>query len=179
MYSDSVIDFYYPQVKLGRIMSKIVRSRKMNYVRNSARAILIKDDCIAITKNQEVYGEAYYLPGGGQEFGEDLETTLRRECIEEIGLGVNVLQCAFIREYIGEKQAYHEYDMNIHQVEFYFICTLDYETLPTSIDKRQIEWFWAPIDNLSQYEKNFFPKSLIPFIQNKQFSQTIYLGSDI
>lgn len=148
-------------------------------IRNSARAILIKDNKIVITKNFEEYGYVSYLPGGGQHFQEELTETVKRECLEEIGFEVTPKQCIFIREYIGSKQKYKNYDSDIHQIEFYFVCSVDSYKNPTKIDERQLTWEWLPLEHLDKDEINFFPKSLIPYIQKKCFQDTIYLGSNI
>ena len=44
----------------------------MRHIRNSAKAIIIKDEKILLTKNQDTLGIFYLLPGGGQEPGESI-----------------------------------------------------------------------------------------------------------
>lgn len=41
-------------------------------IRNSAKAIIIKDGRILLTKNEDQFGTFYLLPGGGQEKGVSL-----------------------------------------------------------------------------------------------------------
>lgn len=55
------------------------------YIRNSAKAIIINEDKILLTKNQDNEGYFYLYPGGGQEYRETLHDALIRECIEEVG----------------------------------------------------------------------------------------------
>jgi len=73
----------------------------MKPIRNSAKAIIIKDGKLLTTKNQSRTGIFFILPGGGQEFGETLHETLERECREEIGCKVEVSELLWIREYRG------------------------------------------------------------------------------
>jgi 8-oxo-dGTP diphosphatase len=59
-------------------------------IREASRAIVIdEDNNIAIL---HVTNEKYYkLPGGGIEKGEDKKTALQRECLEEIGCSIEVI----------------------------------------------------------------------------------------
>ncbi|WP_349652058.1 NUDIX domain-containing protein [Lactococcus lactis] len=151
----------------------------MHNIRNSVRAIIIDKGEIILTKNKEAYGINYYLPGGGQNFKEELTETVKRECKEEIGLVVVPEKCVFVREYIGEKHKFKETDSDIHQVEFYFICSILERSEPTKIDERQISWLSVPLEKFYKYKQNFYPQSLIPYIMAENFSNLIFLGSDI
>ena len=59
-------------------------------IRNSAKAIIVKDSKVLLTKNEDNEGVFYLFPGGGQEHGETLPETVKRECLEEIGQQVEV-----------------------------------------------------------------------------------------
>lgn len=74
----------------------------MKPIRNSAKAVIIQDNKVLLTKNQDRDGYFYLFPGGGQEHGEELSEALRRECIEEIGCAVIVDHLLHVREYIGK-----------------------------------------------------------------------------
>nr|WP_077596778.1 NUDIX domain-containing protein [Oceanobacillus kimchii] len=93
-------------------------------IRNSAKAIIINGDKVLLTKNQDRDGYFYLFPGGGQKHGETIHTTLLRECIEEIGMKVEIRELLHIREYIGKNHEHSTFDFNVHQVEYYFICNL-------------------------------------------------------
>ncbi|WP_460011961.1 NUDIX domain-containing protein [Lysinibacillus sp. CTST325] len=54
----------------------------------------------------------------GQEHGETFHTTLKRECIEEIGLNIDIKELLHIREYIGKNHEYAEFDFDVHQIEY-------------------------------------------------------------
>src|SRR5438045_1622965 len=97
-------------------------------MRNSAKAIIVRDGRLLVTVNRHDNGEEFYiLPGGGQNFGETLHETLQRECLEEIGVNVDIRDLAFIREYIGKHHEFAHFDGHVHQVEFMFLCTLKKE----------------------------------------------------
>lgn len=73
------------------------------HIRNSAKAIIISGEKVLLTKNQDNDGYFYLFPGGGQEHGETIHQTLKRECIEEIGQQAEIGELLHIREYIGKK----------------------------------------------------------------------------
>ncbi len=146
-------------------------------IRNSMKAIIIENDKILLTKNQDTDGIFYLCPGGGQEHGETFHTALKRECIEEIGYSVTIGELLFIREYIGKNHEHAASDGHVHPVEFYFLChSIDQTQSPTNPDCYQIGVEWVPIEHLLEYR--IYPKELIPYLQ--QFAtgkkSTIYLG---
>lgn len=89
--------------------------RNRRIVRNSAKAVIVQDDKLLAIKKQDKDGYSYILPGGGQEHGENLHLTLKRECIEEINDNVEIGDLIFIREYIGENHEHFEFDSEVHQ----------------------------------------------------------------
>lgn len=149
-------------------------------IRNAARAIVIQNQNILVVKVKEPYGECYFLPGGGQEFGENLRDTVHRECLEELGVEVEVGSMLFVREYIGKNHQFAQYDQKIHQMEYIFDCHLkdpDQE-IKTGInpDEGQIGVEWIPLKDLNQF--NFYPKgmigNIIDYLEGKPV--TTYLG---
>ncbi|MGM1048987.1 8-oxo-dGTP pyrophosphatase MutT, NUDIX family [Paenibacillus uliginis N3/975] len=97
----------------------------MKPIRNSAKAVIIQNERVLLTKNVDQDGIFYLFPGGGQEKYEELKDAVVRECIEEIGCSVKVKDILFIREYIGKNHQFAEWDADIHQVEFYFECEME------------------------------------------------------
>jgi len=130
-------------------------------LRNAARAIILHNNRILLTRNCGVKGDWFLFPGGGQLPAEELEATVRRECLEETGLVVRVGALRFVREYIGAHHDFAEKDGHIHQIEFYFEC----EPMPgedlreaSNIDNNQVGIEWVRIDDLPRI--NLFPKAL-------------------
>lgn len=148
-------------------------------VRNSAKAIIIENGCLLTTRNRDLFGDFFLLPGGGQHHGETMAEAVARECLEETGANIKVGRLALIREYISANHEFAEFDKTIHQVEFMFICTLE-ETVGThaisEFDSMQTGTAWLEIANLQQYR--LFPAILIDLLQahaDLKFPQ-IYLG---
>lgn len=96
----------------------------MKPIRNSAKAVILHEGKLLLTKNQDPEGIYYLFPGGGQEPTEELKDAVVRECVEEIGQAVEVGELLFVREYIGKNHQFAEWDHEVHQVEFYYRCRL-------------------------------------------------------
>ncbi len=147
-------------------------------VRNSNKAIIIKEGKLLVIAKKDESGIYYTLPGGGQEFGETIYESLIRECIEETGLIVKVGELMYIRDYRGENHEFANLDKDVHQVEPMFLCEIinDNDFGKTTVpDNWQIGLEWLEIKNLSEY--NLFPavlKTLIPNMGKEK--QNIYLG---
>ena len=77
--------------------------------RRSCRAIVIRDNCL-VTMYRKKEGRVYYtFPGGGMEGDEQKEVCVKRECIEEFGIGV---------EPIREVYSYE----NETTIQYFFLC---------------------------------------------------------
>ncbi len=69
--------------------------------RQAARAILFDGQKIALLHVTKL--NYHKLPGGGVESGEDIETALKRECLEEVGTEIEVgKEIGSIVEYRGQ-----------------------------------------------------------------------------
>ncbi len=152
----------------------------MYKIRTSAKAIIIHEDKILLSKHADENGKIYYiLPGGGQNHYEDLESTVKRECLEEVGAEVKVQDIAFVRDYIEENHEFAGRNQDFHQVELMFLCNItNPHNLhhPTELDNRQVSREWIPLIEIS--EINLYPKVLkdkIPEYLNGNTCR-IYLG---
>lgn len=128
----------------------------MKPIRNSAKAVIIQNERVLLTKNVDQDGIFYLFPGGGQEKYEELKDAVVRECIEEIGCSVKVKDILFIREYIGKNHQFAEWDADIHQVEFYFECemeTKDEVFNGHNPDDAQIGVEWIELARMMHWER--------------------------
>jgi len=130
-------------------------------VRNSVKALIIRDNRLLCIQKSDVYGSYYLLPGGGQEKHETFIETLKRECLEELGATVEVGRLRYIREYIGRNHEFSATD-DAHQVEFMFECLLLTEpdaARASQLDDGQSGLAWVDIDELNALR--VYPKVLI------------------
>lgn len=150
----------------------------MKPIRNSVKAIIIKDLKILLTKNKDDLGVFYLLPGGGQEKGENMHDTLKRECLEEISSEVVIKDIIFIREYIGKNHEFAQLDVDIHQIEYMFKCDLVSNNEPKNgcvPDTYQIGIEWIALKKLK--ELRIYPSILKKVInEDGNFEEITYLG---
>lgn len=149
----------------------------MKPIRNSAKAVIVQDARLLVIRLEDQYGTAYVFPGGGQEKCEELKDAVARECLEEIGQAVNVGELLHIREYIGKNHEFAEWDADIHQVEFYFACSLiDPEATVfegSNPDDHQVAVEWIALEDLSKIR--LYPKTIGELLLQSG-SPSIYLG---
>jgi 8-oxo-dGTP diphosphatase len=150
----------------------------MKLIRNSAKAIIIKNSKILLTKNQDEFGVFYLLPGGGQEVEENIHEALKRECMEEISSEISIKDILFVRDYIGKNHEFAEWDGEIHQIEYMFECDLISTNEPTSgcePDNAQIGVEWVELKKIKEFR--IYPSILKEVIhEDGSFEKTIYLG---
>jgi 8-oxo-dGTP diphosphatase len=135
-------------------------------IRNSAKAVIIQENKLLAIKKEDPDGYYFVLPGGGQEQGENLNETLRRECIEEIGEEIEIGDLLFLREYIGRNHEYSSSDYQVHQTEFMFLCELKErkENIKNGIspDDGQIGVEWLPVSELLQ--RRLYPQKMRKYL---------------
>jgi 8-oxo-dGTP diphosphatase len=152
----------------------------MRPVRVAAKAVIVQDGRLLVTENVDDDGRWYLLPGGGQEPGEALPETLRRECREEVGVDVEVGELLYVRDYIGRHHEYAATDGGVHALELMFACAVRPGQTPgtgTCPDGHQVGVAWLPVAGLDRYR--LYPKALRPLIAGLGRGgrpECIYLG---
>lgn len=104
-------------------------------VRQGAYAVIINDGMVAVVKTPT----GYFLPGGGLEGTETLESCLKREVFEETGYNIRILQ------FIGRAQKYF-YSTAFHDYMasdgFFYIAEITGEQ--HSVFEKDHELLWIP-----------------------------------
>lgn len=148
------------------------------HIRNSTKAVILRDNAVLVIR--KMVGDAGYavLPGGGQNKDEILTDALKRECLEEIGCEVNVGELLFVREYLSDHHEFANEDPHIHQVEFFFACAAPADYIPmhgSAPDPGQVEVCWADVAALDAI--GLYPKALRSLLRDlSQQPHPIYLG---
>ena len=71
-------------------------------IRCAAKALIVRDGCLLLNRCRRGNSDVYYdLPGGGQHPFESMEEAVRREVMEEAGIGVRILRFAALAEEIA------------------------------------------------------------------------------
>ncbi|MGN9161945.1 NUDIX domain-containing protein [Clostridium sp. UBA871] len=141
-------------------------------IRNSAKALIIKDGKMLASKINDNGDIFYIMPGGGQESEETLEEAVRREVKEEFGLIVEPKTLEFVIEGVtGE---------SFHRVDLVFLCEYIKEIPDAQItgDYNQIGFDWLPIENLMN--EPLYPSKLRKQIMNLYNDEetVVYLGNE-
>ncbi len=122
-------------------------------MKQSARAVIVKDGSLLLMKRFKM-GEQYYtLPGGGIEEGETAAETAIREVKEESGLVIE-----------SPKLVYIEHAGNPFGVQFIYVC--QYVSGDPKLPADSEEAFWST-EGKNTYEPMWFPYDQlesIPFV---------------
>jgi len=154
-----------------------------NAIRNSARALILCDGAVLLQVCRFDDEVVHLLPGGGQEFGEPLAATVRREVLEETGLRVQVGELLTVWEFVertywpvagdGEGE---------HAVACIFRCIPERAAqlaIPTVPDTAQVDVRWVPLAELPAItlRPDALRRLLIDWDGQAAFSMPAYLGN--
>lgn len=144
-------------------------------IRNAVRAVITRNDAVLLQRKVDESGmERYALPGGAQEHGERLTDALQRECEEEIGAQVEVIDLLFVGDYFKVRKTTPPTTRQL--LEFLFACKVEPDYEPRNgprPDKHQVEVLWVPIDELPLY--NLVPADYAGLLL-EQGQPRVYVG---
>lgn len=141
-------------------------------IRNSAKALVIRDGKMAAVRIRDAGEEWYIMPGGGMEAEETLSEALCREVMEELGLEIECGELLFVIEGVhGEA---------FHRVDLVFECRIVRE-VPEAIlhaDTNQVGIEWLKISSLNT--QPLYPSKLRRQIMNYYEGKPhrVYLGNE-
>lgn len=141
-------------------------------IRNSAKALIIRDGKMAAIKISDNGEQWYIMPGGGQDPEETLPEAVCREVLEELGIRAACKELLFVVEGVhGER---------FHRVDLVFACDL-IEAIPDAVlhsDTNQIGVEWLDIATL--HLQPLYPSRLRRQIMNYYEGKAYrtYLGNE-
>ncbi len=141
-------------------------------IRNSAKALNIKDGKMAAVKICDNGEEWYIMPGGGQEPQELLHDTVCREAAEELGIKVICRDLLFVVE-----GAYGE---SFHRVDLVFNCeyvsNIENAVLLSDANQTGVEWLDISTLNTQPLYPSKLRRQIMNFYHGKPY--TVYLGNE-
>ena len=141
-------------------------------IRNSAKALIIKDGKMLATKISDGKEEWYILPGGGQDVEEVLPETVCREVAEEVGLQVKVKDLVFVVEGVhGE---------SFHRVDLVFLCeyigAIENAVLHSDTDQVGYDWLDIKTLNTAPLYPSKMRRQIMKLHEGKKYK--VYLGNE-
>lgn len=133
--------------------------------RFGAYGILLKDSKMLLTlKRGGPYQGLWDLPGGGIEFGETPEETLKRELLEEVSTSVERLELlchlAATGEYKNKDKPYR-----FHQVGIIY-NVLHWKTIPEVPPQEESQWI--ALDSITFNELTPFAREAVSYLLKSQ-----------
>ncbi|MFG2531781.1 NUDIX domain-containing protein [Streptomyces sp. NPDC048516] len=144
--------------KAGRALEgtgRLPAPRTPSRLRNSAKAVVIHDGNVLLTRNLWRGRECHFLPGGGQLPGEHLPQAVEREVLEETGLSVTAGQLLWVREWASQAGDFPQDNDIVHRIEIAFQCTLTGSPELSGghhADNDQIGVEWVPLEKVSSLD---------------------------
>ncbi len=96
------------------------------------------------TEDDKFYPFAWQFPGGGLEFGETPEQTVKREMIEEIGTEIEIISLI--------PKIYTEVRDQWQGIFICFLCILKSESSNIVLNNEASEYNWFTLEEISQLE---------------------------
>lgn len=144
--------------------------------RIAVRAVIFRDDALLVQHKVYADGtERYALPGGAPNIGETLERGLQRECFEEIGQSVVIVELLHVADYYKprdtEPRTYRQ------QTEFLFRCFVPDDYIASNgpkPDKHQVGVHWLPHAEVES--SLLFPHGFKALLAPATLDRPVYVG---
>lgn len=141
-------------------------------IRNSAKALIIRDGKMAAIKIRDAGEEWYIMPGGGQESEETLREAVCREVSEELGINVKCKELLFVVEGV-HGESFHRVDLIFHCE---FLSEIPHAVLQNDTNQVGVEWLDISALNLQPLYPSKLRRQIMNFYEGKPYK--VYLGNE-
>ncbi len=120
-------------------------------VRVNVNAAIVRDGKLLLIEFEDESGIHFNLPGGGIDVGESIEEGLRRECLEEACVEIEIDRMLLVWEYVPAKVE-NRYGKK-QKLGLVFLCRLKGDSLPAfpnDPDKDQTGVVWVKLEDLEK-----------------------------
>lgn len=131
---------------------KLQQASVGGFIRNKFGEVLF----IKRSKNDSFLPGNWELPGGGVEYGENIEKTLRREIKEECGLDVEVGFPIAVDDYYMKSDK-----KEIQRIEIIFLCKLLNPNQTVVLSHEHSEFKWISSNKINNLELSSYMKNII------------------
>ena len=129
------------------MLEEILQHFNIFPIRIDVQLIIINNKKVLLVKHR--YTSQYYFPGGGVKKNESLETAVKREIFEELGIKLKKTRFYHFFEYYQDNRQ-----------DYIFLFNTD-EILPKTkikIDKFEIlKYHWFSLSQITKYKKELSP----------------------
>ena len=115
--------------------------RGIDYIGVGVGAVIVNDRrevLLLLRKNPPEVG-TWTIPGGAVEWFEKCADAIHRECLEEVGLDVEINKLLTVVDHIVAADA-------AHWVSLQYLCSVARDAVPVERDPESDEMKWFPID---------------------------------
>ena len=139
--------------------------KKQIFPEPTVGALIQNDEGKILLCDSHKWPGIYTVPGGHVELGETCEDALVRECKEEVGLDVNVIELLSIQQVIRPKEFWRS---DVHFIFFDYLCSVNGKQV-AKVDADEIQSvIWAdPTEALNLKIDRYLNHFIMRFIDRR------------
>lgn len=137
------------------------------YPEPTVGAIIFNPDQRVLLCKSHKWDNKYVIPGGHIELGEEMESALKREILEETGLEIYDIKLISLKECI--------YSNKFHQKKHFIF--IDYQCKTNSyevvLNEEAEDYQWIDLNEIESYDIGGFTRELLLELRDKKESKSV------